>query len=137
MGHACKASRRHNYKVLQHYKMTQLVQTMVCLAVLCCTVILGVSSQCTIKEGLPCGSKEKLVSGSSFTISSKTCQNGLYPKREQCGWYFEVDGCKPSLNCNKMALKAKGKKMQRRQTKSGDRKSQKGLLSKGAIEKWV
>ena len=61
-------------------------------------------------SGLPCNSTERLVSGSSFTIASKTCQNGNYPKKERCAWYFEVDGCKPSLKCEKMVIKGKGKR---------------------------
>jgi len=72
--------------------------------------VLSQRSQCSIKQGLPCNSTEKLVPGSSFTISSKTCPNGNYPKKERCAWYFEVDGCKPSLECNSLSLKAKGRK---------------------------
>lgn len=80
------------------------------ILVLHCPPIFCARSRCRIKQGLPCNSTEKLIPGASFTISSKTCANGNYPKREKCAWYFEVSGCKPSLKCNSLALKAKGRR---------------------------
>jgi len=85
-------------------------QLISCLLGLYTSLVLCQRNQCTIKQGLPCNSTEKLLPGSSFTISSKTCPNGNYPSRERCAWYFEVEGCKPSLKCNLMSLKAKGRK---------------------------
>jgi len=90
--------------------MTHTVQILGILSVLHCPFLLAARGDCQLKQGLPCNSTEKLVSGSSFTIASKTCQNGNYPKKEKCAWYFKVDGCKPSLKCDTMVLKAKGKR---------------------------
>jgi len=87
-----------------------MVNIITCFLVIYSPFVLSQRSQCIIKQGLPCNSTEKLVPGSSFTITSKTCPNGNYPKKERCAWYFEVDGCKPSLKCNPLSLKAKGRK---------------------------
>merc|ERR1711915_1111396 len=66
---------------------------------------------CEMPSGsLPCNSREQLTPGSSFTISSKVCNNGLYPKREKCGWYFDVSGCKPTLSCEEMDVKGRQRK---------------------------
>jgi hypothetical protein len=60
--------------------------------------------------GLPCGSKKRLKPGSSFTVESKKCPNGGYPKKETCKWSFNVDDCSPTLYCKKIDIKGKGKK---------------------------
>ena len=60
--------------------------------------------------GLPCYTKEILMPGSSYTIASKTCDNGKYMKNENCVWYFDVKGCKPSIQCNGLDIRGRGKK---------------------------
>jgi len=90
--------------------MTHTIQVLVIFSVLHFPFFLVAGQGCQLTEGLPCNSRERLVSGSSFTITSKTCRNGRYPRKEKCAWYFEVDNCKPSLECETLALKAKTKK---------------------------
>eukprot|EP00091_Calanus_sinicus_P021137 TRINITY_DN6101_c0_g1_i2.p1 TRINITY_DN6101_c0_g1~~TRINITY_DN6101_c0_g1_i2.p1 ORF type:complete len:168 (+),score=33.26 TRINITY_DN6101_c0_g1_i2:147-650(+) len=60
--------------------------------------------------GLPCDSYQTLKPGSSFTIASKECKKGRYPKKENCYWYFDVDGCSPTIHCKTIDIKGKGKK---------------------------
>ena len=57
-----------------------------------------------ILQGLPCGAITSLKPGDSYNISSKICSNGLYPNSAYCSWYFDVDGCIPSLFCDKLDI---------------------------------
>jgi len=64
----------------------------------------SLGQNCILEGGLPCGSSNVLTPGSSYTIESKVCSDGKYPKRENCIWSFEVKDCKPTLRCEKMDL---------------------------------
>merc|ERR1711970_425362 len=66
-------------------------------------------NKCKLNNGLACGSFETLTPGSSFSIESKKCRKGKYPKNEGCYWYFDVEGCTPTLTCSKMDIKGRGK----------------------------
>ena len=60
--------------------------------------------------GLECDSWETLNPGSSFMVESKTCKKGRYPKNENCEWFFDVNGCTPTLHCDMIDIKGRGKK---------------------------
>jgi len=80
-------------------------------AIVVVAALLAGINGCDMPSGsLSCNSREQLTPGSSFTISSKVCDNGLYPKREKCGWYFDVSGCKPTLSCEEMDVKGRQRK---------------------------
>jgi len=66
-------------------------------------------NKCKLNNGLACGSFETLTPGSSFSIESKKCRKGKYPKNEDCYWYFDVEGCTPTLTCSTMDIKGRGK----------------------------
>ena len=55
--------------------------------------------------GLPCQSQKVLTPGSSYQISSRTCQSGLYPNNEYCYWYFDVSQCVPSISCDSLDIR--------------------------------
>jgi len=66
--------------------------------------------KCKLENGLKCNSWKTLEPGSSYTIESKTCKKGKYPKNELCSWYFSVDGCSPTVHCDSIDIKGKGKR---------------------------
>jgi len=70
----------------------------------------GKKNRCKIDKGLDCNSYKPLEPGLEYTIESKTCKNGRYPKNEFCSWVFYINGCTPKVHCDTIDIKGKGKR---------------------------
>merc|ERR1711970_1055500 len=66
--------------------------------------------KCT-QQGLECYSEEMLEPGTLYTIESKKCgKKGRYPGNDYCYWGFEVKDCIPTVHCDYIDIKGRGKR---------------------------
>ena len=51
-----------------------------------------------------------LEPGTLYTIESKKCKRGKYPKNDFCYWSFDVKDCIPAVHCDYIDIKGRGKR---------------------------
>eukprot|EP00091_Calanus_sinicus_P005853 TRINITY_DN1638_c0_g1_i4.p1 TRINITY_DN1638_c0_g1~~TRINITY_DN1638_c0_g1_i4.p1 ORF type:complete len:100 (+),score=23.34 TRINITY_DN1638_c0_g1_i4:74-373(+) len=72
----------------------QTLPLLVTLLLLVASTAAKKKGKCKLENGLKCNSWKTLEPGSSYTIESKTCKKGKYPKNELCSWYFPWMGAR-------------------------------------------